>query len=228
MAAVWIVRKYMNEVYEKKLHESVCNFKKWAQRNYPEWSEENDSGEWEPRSAEFGEMIYNIIEIIENTSCSSATKQMTDDILFGIARDDECGMIMAKLSAYPEWYSFLCKRCPETGYINAKWQFAASLKDYSGDDDLRETVFRFLEAGGEYTERMALMSLAHIYPDKAEKYAIDFWEKNKFGDNEYRKMMVLDVLCKIRSPKAEHYLELAVRSEHKRLRENAEKIREKY
>lgn len=32
----------MNVIYEKKLHESVCDFKKWAQINYPEWKEEND------------------------------------------------------------------------------------------------------------------------------------------------------------------------------------------
>ena len=50
----------MIEVYEKSLHKSVCNFKNWAQENYPEWTEENDNGEWEVGSYEFVEMCINI------------------------------------------------------------------------------------------------------------------------------------------------------------------------
>ena len=217
----------MIEVYEKSLHKSVCNFKNWAQENYPEWTEENDNGEWEVGSYEFVEMCINIFEIIENTQCCEATKQMIDDILFGIARDNECNIIVNALLHYTEWYSVLCRQCLKTNYINAKWQFAETLIDYKGNDNLQETIFEFLEAGDEYTERLALMSLAYIYPDKAEEYAIDFWNRNKFENDEYQKITVLHVLYIIQSSKLEQYLNLAEQSKYKWLKENAREIRSK-
>ena len=75
---------------------------------------------------------------------------------------------------YPEWYELLCKKVLSTDYINAKWQFAESLKDCNGKDEIRELIFDFLQVDNEYTQRLALQSLAYIYPDKAEEYAIDF------------------------------------------------------
>ncbi len=34
------------------------------------------------------------------------------------------------------------------------------------------------------------MSLAYIYPDKAEKYAIDFWHRDKYKDNDYKNFLL--------------------------------------
>ena len=217
----------MSESYVKRLHESVCNFRKWAQINYPKWSEENDNGEWEIGSYEFEEMSGSILKIIRKTSYNEATSQMIDDILFGIARDSECSVIVNVLLDYPEWYSVLCKQCLKTDYINAKWQFAESLKDYTGNDGLQETIFKFLDTGDEYTERLALMSLAYIYPDVAEKYAIDFWSRNKYENDEYQKIMVLHVLYTIQSSQLEYYLNLAEHSKYKWLKENVKEIRSK-
>lgn len=217
----------MIKVNEKRLHKSVYKFKRWAKRNYPTKTEDNDNGEWELGSNEFDKMYDNIIEIIKNTSCRSATEQMIDDILYGIARDNEASRIIDVLKNFPEWYSVLCRQCLKTNYTNAKWQFAESLINYNGNDNLKEMIYQFLEVDDEYTERLALMSLAHIYPDKAEKYAIDFWNRNKFENDEYQKIMVLHVLYKINSPKLKYYLDLAEQSEYKYLKENAIEIREK-
>ncbi len=217
----------MGTVNEKRLHKSVCKFKRWAKHNHPTITEDDDNGEWELGSYEFDEMCDNIIEIIKNTSCRIATEQMIDDILYGIARDNESGWIIDVLKDFPEWYSVLCRQCLKTDYTNAKWQFAESLSNYNGNDNLKEMIYQFLEVGDEYTERLALMSLAHIYPEKAEKYAIDFWNRNKFENDEYQKIMVLHVLYKINSPKLKYYLDLAGQSEYKWLKENSIEIREK-
>lgn len=74
-------------------------------------------------------MYKVILEIIEYTSCDEATEQMLDDILFGIARDNECSRIVEVLLKYPDWYALLCGKVLSTEYINAKWQFIESLKD---------------------------------------------------------------------------------------------------
>lgn len=126
--------------------------------------------------------------------------------------------------------SVLCRKSLSTDYLNAKWQFAESLKDYKEQDNLHELIYEFLNIDDEYTERLALLSLAYIYPDKAEKYAIDFWHRDKYKDNdyeiEYQKIMVLHVLHIIGSNKLKEYLDLADKSEYYYLKENSQKIRE--
>lgn len=121
----------------------------------------HDNGEWEYGLSEFDEMCNIILEIIENISYEEASDQMIDDMLFGIARDNECSRIVCELLKYPEWYSLLCRKSLETDYINAKWQFAETLKNYNGSDGLYELIFEFLNVDDEYTERLALKSLAY-------------------------------------------------------------------
>lgn len=218
----------MRADYENRLHKSVIRFKKRADKVHPQWSEQHDNGEWEIDLYEFDEMCSTIFEIIEKTAPKEASEQMLDDILFGIARDNECSRIVCELLKYPEWYALLCRKSLTTDYINAKWQFAESLKDYNGQEGLQELIFEFLNADDEYTERLALKALAYIYPDKAEKYAIEFWWRDKYKDNygaEYQKIMVLHVLHIIHSPELEKYLDLADQTEYCYLKENSEEIR---
>lgn len=216
--------------YERKLHKRVARFIKRANKDYPNWSERYDNGEWEIDLNEFDDMCNIIFEVIESTSCDEATEQMLDDILFGIARDNECSRIVGMLLDYPAWYACLCRKVLFTDYINAKWQFAESLKDYSGKEELKDFIFDFLQVDDEYTQRLALKSLAYIYPDKAEEYAIEFWWRDKYKDDayasEYQKIMVLHVLHIIHSTELEKYLELADKSEYYYLKENAREIRQ--
>ncbi len=215
--------------YEKDLHKKVKKFKCRANKDHPGWNEKNDNGEWEIGFDEFDEMCDVIFEIIENTSCEQASKLMLDDILFGIARDNEAERIVGKLIDRPEWFSLLCRRSLTTDYVNAKWQFAKWLKDYKGKDNLHQLIYEFLNVDDEYTQRLALESLAYIYPDKAEKYAIDFWWRDKYKNNdydeEYQKIMVLHVLRIIHSTELEKYLDLADKTEYYYLKENSEEIR---
>lgn len=215
--------------FEKVLHKKVNRFKHRANKDYPNWNERNDNGEWEIGLREFDEMCNFIFEIIENISCDKASEPMLDDILFGIARDNECGRIVQELIDYPQWYSILCRKSLMTDYVNAKWQFAGSLKDYKGQDNLHELIYEFLNVDDEYTERLALKSLAYIYPDKAEKYAIEFWWRDKYRDkvyeDEYQKIMVLHVLYIIYSTELEKYLDLADKTGYYYLKENSKEIR---
>ena len=92
-------------------------------------------------------------------------------------------------------------------------------------------IFDFLQVDDEYTQRMALKSLAYIHPDKAEEYAIEFWWRDKYKDDafghEYQKIMVLHVPHMIHSTKLEKYLDLADESEYYYLKENAREIRKR-
>ena len=134
------------------------------------------------------------------------------------------------LEDYNDWFALLCRACLSTPYTNAKWQFAKGLKNYSGNDDLKQLIFDFLAVDYEYTERMALKSLAFIDPQQAEKYAVDFWNRGKYAEGtyeiEYQRIMVLHVLYQIKSDSLEKYLQLAENSDYKYLKSNAEEIRE--
>ena len=157
-------------------------------------------------------------------------EQMIDDLLYAIARDNEGENIIGILEDYNDWFSLLCRACFSAPYTNAKWQFAKGLKNYSGDDDLKSLIFEFLSIDNEYTERMALQSLASIDPQQAEKYAVEFWNRGKYAEGsyeiEYQRIMVLHVLYQIRSDKLQEYLSLAERSDYQYLKGNAEYIRE--
>lgn len=133
----------MFDNYERKLHKCIAKFIKRANKDYPDWSESRDNGEWEIDLNEFDDMCDVIFDIIKTTSCDEASKQMLDDILFGIARDNEGSLIVGMLLKYPEWYVCLCRKVLSTDYINAKWQFAETLKDYNGKDEIRELIFDF-------------------------------------------------------------------------------------
>lgn len=211
---------------EYELHSKVENFKKWALRNYPLITEDMDNGEWELDSKEFHSMYDCAIKTIEMYNDKIINSKLADDLLYSIARDNECSRIINYLIEFPKAYSQLCTQCLQTNYTNAKWQFAESLKDYKGNDDFSHIIFSYLDTGDEYTERMALMSLAHLYPNQAEDYAIKFWNRNKYENDEYQKIMVLHVLYKIKSFYLEKYLDLAENSNYMYLIQNAKEIRD--
>lgn len=50
----------------------------------------------------------------------------------------ECSVIVSALLNYSERYFVLCRQCLKKNYINAKWQSAESLKDYTENDRLQE------------------------------------------------------------------------------------------
>ena len=216
----------MAEEYEKDLHTKVNRFKAWTKENFPAFSEEDDYGEW-CFCDEFFEMYDCSMDIIRKLSAGEASEQMIDDLLYVIARDNEREILLQELEKRSEWFALLCQRCLQTGYIAAKWQFAKHLpncKDHDGFNDFKEIIYDFFKTDDEYTDRMALQALAEIYPEQAERYAVDFWERKKYEYDEYQKIMVLHVLFQIHSPKLPHYLALAEKSEYRYLRENAEEI----
>lgn len=210
-----------------KLYKEIRRFSKWADKNHPDWSEENDNGEWEEGAGSgFDEMLDAAIHVIAEHDCSDADDRLIDALLFVVARDNECEMIAQELTEHEEWYELLAGRSVGSKYVNAQWQFAKYLGECK--DRVRELIFAFIESDHEYTSRMALGTMAELDPACAEKYAVSFWNRGKYPagsyEDEYQKIMALRVLEKIGSPKLEEYLEKALSSGYKWLRENAQEI----
>lgn len=215
----------MAENIGEQLHIKVQAFKKWAEINYPDITEDNDSGEW-CFGREFDEMHSAAVEMIRSCPVSAASEENISDLLYAVARDSESEIIADVLDDHDGWFALLCGKCLSYPYTNAKWQFAKRLKDHSGGE-LKDLIYDFLSAGDEYTERMALDSLAYICPGQAERYALRFWDRNIYEHDEYQKITVLHVLYQTGSGHLEEYLTKAESSDSVYLKKNAEAIREK-
>lgn len=205
------------------LHKLVKKFKIFQKQYYPQITEENDNGEWEIEYELWDEMNNAYLAIIEKNEAESMKKSLLDDMLYAIARDNECSNLLIETLNYPRWFEILCRYCIKTNYYNAKWQFAEQLGSYKGESDVIELLFYFIESGDEYTERMALRSLCEHFPQQAEEYALKFWERNIYSADEYQKIMALYVLHKIKSPFLKEYIAKSYETEYVYLKEWADR-----
>ena len=205
----------------EELHISVETFKAFQKSNYPQVTEENDNGEWEIGLTQWEEMNSVYLKMIKNGKPEAMTDELLDDMLYVIARDNECCDLLTETLNYPDWLELLCIRSIHTNYQNAKWQFAQQLGEYRGESDITELLFCFIESGDEYTERMALWSMCQHFPKQAEEYAVKFWERNIYSADEYQKLMALDVLYQINSPLLQEYIARASQTEYNYLKKRA-------
>lgn len=204
------------------LHKSVRKFKRFQKRYYPQITEEHDNGEWEIGHTQWEDMNRAYLEIIEKYTTESVGKELIDDMLYVIARDSECSHLLIRTLDYPQWFEVLCQHSISSDYYNVKWQFAEQLGNYKGESDIKELLFSFIESGDEYTERMALQSLCEHFPKQAEEYAVKFWNRNIYNEDEYQKIMALYALHRINSPLLKQYIAKAYETEYGYLKEWAE------
>ena len=205
-------------------------FKRWLKTNYPEMTEYFDYGKWY-FCDEFEEMISSALQLIEKYPTDKANEQIVDDLLYVLARDDECGFIIEALKKYGDWFLLLCRSSLKTDYRNAKLQFAEHIRYCQADDDLVNLIFDFIAAEDEGIEVLALQSLGVIDPEKAEKCAIDLWIESEYEDEygfiDIGMLISLEALNQIHSPKLKDYLEIAKQSGNIFLEVYAEMISER-
>ena len=211
---------------KKNLYREIRSFKRWAEKYYPDRDEENDNGEWEiGTDNHFDEMVDAALKVIENINSSDAGEDLIEALLFSIARDNECERLADELRNHEDWFELLAGKSLGTKYINAQWQLAKRVGEF---ENCKELIYKFIESDNEYTSRMSLQALAEIDPERAEEYAINFWNRGKYPEgsyeDEYQKIMALHVLYSIGSDKLAEYREKALVSPYKWLKANAEQM----
>ena len=212
----------------EKLYREIKAFTLWANNSFPEWDEEHDNGEWEIGvDNHFDEMVSAAAKVITNISFEDADEFLIDAMLFAVARDNECEILADELLKHEGWFTHLAKRSLNSKYINAEWQFAKRVGKIEG---CRKLIYDFIESEHEYISRMALQTMADIDPEKAEEYAILFWNRGKYPqgsyEDEYQKIMALHVLHIIGSKMLKEYLNKELLTSYEYLMENAERISE--
>ena len=123
--------KKMNIPSSKKserLYKEIRAFRLWADKYYPDRSEENDNGEWEfGVNSHFNEMLSAAILIVSETDSAEADEKLIDSLLFVVARDNESEILADELLKHKDWFELLARKSTDTQYINAQWQFAKRL-----------------------------------------------------------------------------------------------------
>lgn len=208
----------------RTLHKAVRAFKRFQKRHYPHITEEHDNGEW-VFGGPFDRICRAYLAIVERYKPDGAAEAMIYDMLYVIARDSECSHLLKATLKYPRWFEKLCRYGIDSRYYNVRWQFAEQLGGYHGDSNIKEMLFRFIESGDEYTERMALQSMCGHFPERAEEYAVKFWGRNIYEQDEYQKIMALYALHRIGSPLLGTYIEKSYQTNYHYLKGWADKYK---
>ena len=209
----------------RMLHRAVKAFKRFQRRRYPHITEENDNGEW-VFGGPFDRLCKAYMAVIEQYDPGTPVPEtLIRDMLYVIARDSECSHLLKATLKYPQWFEKLCPYSVNTCYYNVRWQFAEQLGGYHGNSNIKHLLFCFIESGDEYTERMALQSMCEHFPERAEEYAVKFWDRNIYEQDEYQKIMALYVLHRIKSPLLGIYIEKSYQMDYRYLKEWADKYK---
>jgi hypothetical protein len=172
----------------RELHQQIEDFKAWAS------STDQRFGEWELNYEHWDSLYASAADAVTTFREGAIPPDVADDLLYALARDNECEHIRESLSESPELLSALAKRATVTGDAKAKWQIAVSLAEsklLGGADLLRP----FLTDSDEYVRRRSLLAFAVFAPEEAEAIAIN----NLDDDFEYTRIAALHVLHSVES-----------------------------
>ncbi len=145
---------------------------------------------------------------------------VADDLVYALARDNECEHIRETLLSSPELIRTLAKRAVVSKDADAKWQITISVAE-AQLPDAADLIRPFLTDPDEYVRRRSLMAFAPFSPKEAEELAI----KNLDDKFEYTRIAALHVLHTVRSGYLEAGLDQLASDPNKYVRQNVEELR---
>ncbi|MDO3410922.1 hypothetical protein QWJ34_14215 [Saccharibacillus sp. CPCC 101409] len=200
---------------ETRLSEYTGDFLQWAggQKRIGEW--ETDYPEWDSIDA-------LLEQLVRSTDFTRWSWRTVNNILYLVARDNECERLIDTLTGNPEAFICLAREGLRYPDDDARWQFAHHLSDIAGEYPEAEPIMLdYCTDTSEYVKRRALLALGYVKSVHAEAKAIEAWHSNL----EYQKMAALETLYQVRSPQLDAYLEFGLNDKFKYVRENAERIK---
>lgn len=197
-----------------ELHGQVSKFKHWAATT------DKRSGEWECEYEHWHDLYASASDAIAAYRDGSIPNAEADDLLYALARDNECEHIRETLLASPELIATLAKRVIISGDADAKWQIAISVAE-AQLPNAADLMRPFLTDADEYVRRRSLMTFAPFAPKEAEVLAI----KNLEDEFEYTRIAALHVLHTVRSDYLDASLDRLASDSNRYVRQNVEELR---
>lgn len=188
----------------------IERFKEYASCSF------HGSAEWELEYPDWPRFEASLFAFLNETD--SAT---WDDVLYAVARDNECENFIDRISEDTAVLISLAHRAIKSDETQAKWQIA----EYLGrlvELEIAEPILRSLaDDADEYVRRRALHALSILGSQETEKLAAKAWASGQL----YQRIGALHALSNIGSSQLEHFLNLAEKDGRNHLKTNVVQIR---
>ncbi|NEW09929.1 HEAT repeat domain-containing protein [Paenibacillus sp. SYP-B3998] len=205
----------MKQIY-KKIQDEVESFYEWSNSQVKEY-------EWDSMYPNWTRAYTYSVELFNNEDFNTWNDEIINNVLYLIARDNECEEISSNLVNYPELLLFLAKKGLHYNESDTRWQLAHYLGEIeSASNDVELLLTEYYRDSNEYVMRRSLLALGNIKSKYAEQFAIISWNTGM----EYQKIAALQVLNKINSVELIRFLELGENDKSEHVKSNVKNIRD--
>jgi hypothetical protein len=135
-----------------KVDEQVDAFWRWSKS-------EEQVMEWETNYPNWSLLITLTDTLFETTRYTEWDRRTINNLLYIIARDNECETIIDKLSERTDSYLFLAEEALRYSDDQARWQFAHYLIKVERKSEAINLIHEFAEDYVEYVRRRAIRAL---------------------------------------------------------------------
>lgn len=147
---------------ENELTQQVEHFRNWAV------GKEGSYGEWECDYNNWRGLYEAVGQVLKEPSLSDRAIEL---LLYTLARDNECEVVLSELMAAPRHGMQLAKAALVNSEPDARWQLAVFLGNQ--DDTFARQLLRiYMDDRDEYVSRRALLAGMPHDPEYAEHMAI--------------------------------------------------------
>jgi HEAT repeat protein len=170
------------------LARAVDRFRAWADAHPAR------GGEWEVDYPAWGELHAAAAATLAEPALTDADAER---LLYALARDNECEIVLAALGDHPHHGLALARAAlvPGSADADARWQLAVFLGTQA-DEESRALLARYVDDEDEYVRRRALLAAVLHDPSLAESVALAR-VRDPF---EYARLAALSVLEEVASP----------------------------
>lgn len=197
-----------------KIDMQVDVFWNWSKAQKQEY-------EWEANYPNWSLLTTLFTQIIDSTDFSTWSQRTINNLLYLIARDNECEILIDKLTEHSKAYVFLALEGLRFPDSDARWQLAHYLiKIVNNEPNAEDIILKYVGDHVEYVSRRAMLALGYIKSKYAEDFALKAWKTNL----EYQKIAALEVLHQLDSKHLEQTLKEALNNDSEIVRQNAERI----
>ena len=206
----------MKQIY-KKIQDEVESFIEWSNSEVKEY-------EWDSMYPNWIRAYTYTDELFNCTDFQSWNDETINNVLYLIARDNECEEISSSLVNHPELLLLLARKGLHYNDSDTRWQLAHYLGEIRAMDAQVEMLLTdYYKDGNEYVRRRSLLALGNIKSKFAEQFAINSWNT----EMEYQKIAALHVLNNINSVELSiRLLELGEKDDSEHVRNNVKNIRD--
>lgn len=151
-------------------------------------------GAWECDYPDWNALYASAIALIESSSDGSLEPRSLLDLLFVLARDNECEHLIDSVANHPGLLQTLATHAVDSDEPDAKWQVAVAVGE-TRLPNAADLIRPFLSDDDEYVRRRSLIAFAPFAPSEAEAIAAE----NLNDRYPYTRIAALNVLKLIKS-----------------------------